>query len=114
MIIEGQKFNTQKKYMQTIGVFDDWMKGKKLYNTGHNELEDTIHTYVIHDLVNQNKKNKAVISKAPRINTQHNAFSHIWYSTGLHNYVKTHRTRNFQSLDQQSMICEYLGHQLTV
>ncbi|KAA6364196.1 MAG: hypothetical protein EZS28_040277, partial [Streblomastix strix] len=28
MIIEGQKFNTQKKYMQTMGVFDDWMKGK--------------------------------------------------------------------------------------
>ncbi|KAA6398402.1 MAG: hypothetical protein EZS28_006067 [Streblomastix strix] len=26
MIIEGQKFNTQKKYMQTMGVFDDWMK----------------------------------------------------------------------------------------
>ncbi|KAA6398494.1 MAG: hypothetical protein EZS28_005984 [Streblomastix strix] len=28
MIIERQKYNIQKKYMQTIGVFDDWMKGK--------------------------------------------------------------------------------------
>ncbi|KAA6394463.1 MAG: hypothetical protein EZS28_010016 [Streblomastix strix] len=26
MIIEGQKYNIQKKYMQTIGVFDDQMK----------------------------------------------------------------------------------------
>ncbi|KAA6362127.1 MAG: hypothetical protein EZS28_042345, partial [Streblomastix strix] len=28
MIIDGQKLNTQKKYMQTMGVFDDWMKEK--------------------------------------------------------------------------------------
>ncbi|KAA6399273.1 MAG: hypothetical protein EZS28_005197 [Streblomastix strix] len=28
MIIGGSKFNIQKKYMQTIGVFDDWMKQK--------------------------------------------------------------------------------------
>ncbi|KAA6401377.1 MAG: hypothetical protein EZS28_003100, partial [Streblomastix strix] len=28
MIIEGQKYNNQKKYMQTMGVFDDWTKEK--------------------------------------------------------------------------------------
>ncbi|KAA6377295.1 MAG: hypothetical protein EZS28_027175, partial [Streblomastix strix] len=38
MIIEGQKYNTQKKYMQTMGVFDDWMKGKN---------------YTIQDIMNQ-------------------------------------------------------------
>ncbi|KAA6402660.1 MAG: hypothetical protein EZS28_001806 [Streblomastix strix] len=31
MIIEGQKFNTQKKYMQTMGLFDDWMGEKKYF-----------------------------------------------------------------------------------
>ncbi|KAA6399028.1 MAG: hypothetical protein EZS28_005445 [Streblomastix strix] len=28
MIIEGQKYNIQKKYMQVMGVHDDWMKEK--------------------------------------------------------------------------------------
>ncbi|KAA6360054.1 MAG: hypothetical protein EZS28_044420 [Streblomastix strix] len=28
MIVEGLKFNTQKKYMQTMGIFEDWMKEK--------------------------------------------------------------------------------------
>ncbi|KAA6318255.1 MAG: hypothetical protein EZS28_054970, partial [Streblomastix strix] len=26
MIIQGQKYNTKKKYMQTMGMFDDWRK----------------------------------------------------------------------------------------
>ncbi|KAA6379192.1 MAG: hypothetical protein EZS28_025280, partial [Streblomastix strix] len=38
MIIEGQKFNTQKKYMQTMGVFEDWMKEKN---------------YAVQDIMNQ-------------------------------------------------------------
>ncbi|KAA6368316.1 MAG: hypothetical protein EZS28_036157 [Streblomastix strix] len=38
MIIEGQKFNTQKKYMQTMGVFEDWMKEKN---------------YTVQDIMNQ-------------------------------------------------------------
>ncbi|KAA6338451.1 MAG: hypothetical protein EZS28_052699, partial [Streblomastix strix] len=40
MIIEGQKYNTQKKYMQTMKVFDDWMKEKN---------------YTIQDIMNQKK-----------------------------------------------------------
>ncbi|KAA6359990.1 MAG: hypothetical protein EZS28_044483, partial [Streblomastix strix] len=38
MIIEGQKFNTQKKYLQTMGIFEDWMKEKN---------------YTIQDIMNQ-------------------------------------------------------------
>ncbi|KAA6371009.1 MAG: hypothetical protein EZS28_033464 [Streblomastix strix] len=38
MIIEGQKFNTQKKYLQTMGVFEDWMKEKN---------------YTVQDIMNQ-------------------------------------------------------------
>ncbi|KAA6360763.1 MAG: hypothetical protein EZS28_043709, partial [Streblomastix strix] len=28
MLIEGQNYNIQKKYMQIMGVFEDWMKEK--------------------------------------------------------------------------------------
>ncbi|KAA6371229.1 MAG: hypothetical protein EZS28_033244, partial [Streblomastix strix] len=38
MIIEGQKFYTQKKYLQTMGVFEDWMKEKN---------------YTVQDIMNQ-------------------------------------------------------------
>ncbi|KAA6313821.1 MAG: hypothetical protein EZS28_055690, partial [Streblomastix strix] len=38
MIIEGQKYNIQKKYMQTIEVFEDWMKEKN---------------YTVQDIMNQ-------------------------------------------------------------
>ncbi|KAA6399725.1 MAG: hypothetical protein EZS28_004745, partial [Streblomastix strix] len=38
MIIEGQKFNTQKKYIQTMGIFEDWMKEKN---------------YTVQDVMNQ-------------------------------------------------------------
>ncbi|KAA6390317.1 MAG: hypothetical protein EZS28_014158 [Streblomastix strix] len=39
MIIDGQKCNTQKKCMQAMGVFDDWMKEKN---------------YTIENIMNQN------------------------------------------------------------
>ncbi|KAA6361695.1 MAG: hypothetical protein EZS28_042778 [Streblomastix strix] len=51
-------------------------------------------------------RKKAIIIKAPRISTLSNAFSHIWYSTDLHNCIETHDTRNFQSFDQQYEIWE--------
>ncbi|KAA6396037.1 MAG: hypothetical protein EZS28_008439 [Streblomastix strix] len=38
MIVKGQKFNTQKKYLQTMGVFEDWMKEKN---------------YTVQDIMNQ-------------------------------------------------------------
>ncbi|KAA6375579.1 MAG: hypothetical protein EZS28_028896, partial [Streblomastix strix] len=38
MIIKGQKFHTQKIYLQTMGVFEDWMKEKN---------------YTIQDIMNQ-------------------------------------------------------------
>ncbi|KAA6389169.1 MAG: hypothetical protein EZS28_015302, partial [Streblomastix strix] len=38
MIIDGQKYNAQRKYMQTMGVFEDWMKEKN---------------YTIQDIMNQ-------------------------------------------------------------
>ncbi|KAA6372292.1 MAG: hypothetical protein EZS28_032179 [Streblomastix strix] len=38
MKIVGSKYNTQKKYMQTMGVFDDWMKEKN---------------YTVQDIMNQ-------------------------------------------------------------
>ncbi|KAA6354244.1 MAG: hypothetical protein EZS28_050228, partial [Streblomastix strix] len=38
MIIEGQKFDSQKKYIQTMGVLDDWMKEKN---------------YTVQDIMNQ-------------------------------------------------------------
>ncbi|KAA6382671.1 MAG: hypothetical protein EZS28_021801, partial [Streblomastix strix] len=44
---------------------------KELHNRRHHERKDTIHAHGIHDMVNQNKKNKAFISKAPNIIIQY-------------------------------------------
>ncbi|KAA6388249.1 MAG: hypothetical protein EZS28_016224 [Streblomastix strix] len=94
-------------------VFDDGMKEKN-YTVQDimNQKVPFIHTEFMTWMTKSRKK--VTVSKAPRINTQYNAFSHIRYSISLRNNVETHYTCNLQSLDQQSKIWEQLRHQQTL
>ncbi|KAA6379430.1 MAG: hypothetical protein EZS28_025043 [Streblomastix strix] len=113
MIIEAQKYNTQKKYMQIMGVFDNWMKERN---------------YIIENIINQKmpfirtefmtwltrtKKTKLSSAKhhASILNTM---LSLIFGTVQVFAVAETHHIRNFKSQDQQSKIWENMGHQLTL
>ncbi|KAA6377105.1 MAG: hypothetical protein EZS28_027366, partial [Streblomastix strix] len=44
MIIEGQKFNTQKKFIQTMRMLDDWVKEKNYPIDDIMKHDSIIHT----------------------------------------------------------------------
>ncbi|KAA6353696.1 MAG: hypothetical protein EZS28_050778 [Streblomastix strix] len=103
MIIEGQKFSTQKKYMQTMGVFDDWMKERN---------------YAIENIMNQkilfiHTEFKIWLAGTKRTKpslVKRNAFSHIWNGIGFCNFKETHYTCDFEPPDHQFGIREYMGY----
>ncbi|KAA6362290.1 MAG: hypothetical protein EZS28_042183 [Streblomastix strix] len=83
MIMEGQKFNTQKKYMQTMGVFDDWMKEK---NCSIEDITNKKMPFTRTEFMTwlaRTKKTKQSSSKYYAINSQYNDFSHIWDNMGV-------------------------------
>ncbi|KAA6323833.1 MAG: hypothetical protein EZS28_054266, partial [Streblomastix strix] len=71
MIIEGQKCNTQKRYMQTIGVFDDWMKEKNytIVDIINKKIPFTIIEFVTQLTRTKKTKLSSVIHHAPILNT---------------------------------------------
>ncbi|KAA6374383.1 MAG: hypothetical protein EZS28_030090, partial [Streblomastix strix] len=71
MIIEGQKYNNQKKYVQTMGVFDDWMKEKNytIDDIINKKIPFTITEFVIQLTRTKKTKPSSVKHHAQILNT---------------------------------------------